>query len=47
MQNGLGIKDIAEKNNVSPETVKTHKKNAFEKLGINKIAMLSQFLNRF
>ena len=47
IRNGLGVKEIAKKNNLSPETVKTHKKNAFEKLGINKITMLSQFLNRF
>lgn len=47
IQNGKGIKEIAERNNISTETVKTHKKNAFEKLGIKKITMLNQFLNRF
>ena len=45
--NGLGIKEIAEKNKLSMETVKTHKKNAFDKLGIKRIGMLTQFLNRF
>ena len=44
---GLGIKEIAEKNKLSMETVKTHKKNAFDKLGIKRIGMLTQFLNRF
>jgi DNA-binding CsgD family transcriptional regulator len=40
---GLGIKEIAEKNYISAETVKTHKKNAFEKLGINKVSLLANF----
>ena len=46
LQNGLDLKEIANKNNISPDTVKTHKKNAFEKLGINKVTMLAQLFNR-
>ena len=46
LTNGLDIKEIAEKNNVSTDTVKSHKKNAFEKLGINKVTMLAQLFNR-
>jgi len=46
LKNGLDVKEIAEKNNISPDTVKTHKKNAFEKIGINKVTMLAQLLNR-
>ncbi len=46
LQNGMDIKEIADKNNISPDTVKSHKKNAFEKLGINKVTMLAQLLSR-
>ena len=46
LTNGLDVKEIAEKNNISHDTVKTHKKNAFEKLGIKKVTMLAQLFNR-
>lgn len=46
INNGLGVKEIAKKNFLSPETVKSHKKSAFEKLGINKMTLLSKLLNR-
>jgi DNA-binding NarL/FixJ family response regulator len=46
LNKGLEVNEIAKKNNVSPDTVKSHKKNAFEKLGIKKATMLAQLFNR-
>ena len=46
LNDGLGIKEIATKHYLSPETVKSHKKSAFGKLGIHKTTLLAKLLNR-
>ena len=46
LNQGLCIKEIADKNCVTTETIKTHKKNAFVKLGIKKVTLLAQFIKR-
>ncbi|MBI9068203.1 MAG: PAS domain-containing protein [Salinivirgaceae bacterium] len=40
---GLTVKQIAKKQNRSPETINNHKRNVFKKLGINKISELVAF----
>jgi DNA-binding NarL/FixJ family response regulator len=41
---GLLVKEIAERLNISPNTVKTHKTNIFQKLGINNSVELAKYM---
>ena len=47
INNGMGIKEIAAKNFVSVDTVKSRKKTAFEKLKISKTSLLAKILKQF
>jgi len=44
---GLLVKEIAERLNISPNTVKTHKTNIFQKLGINNSVELAKYIWNF
>jgi len=46
IRNGLDVNEIAVKSNVTTETVKKQKKNAFAKLGIKKVTLLGQLFDR-
>jgi RNA polymerase sigma factor (sigma-70 family) len=41
---GLSNKEISEKLNISPETVKTHRKNIVQKVGVRKVTDLKDIL---
>ena len=44
LASGLSLKEIARKLNRSPDTVRSHGKAIYEKLGTNKVTQLSQML---
>jgi DNA-binding CsgD family transcriptional regulator len=44
MSEGLSLRDIAEKLNRSPETIRTHGKAIYQKLGIKKVTQLSSLI---
>ncbi len=45
IKEGLSTKDIADKLNLSFHTIETHRKNIYNKLGINKVADLIRIVN--
>lgn len=45
LSSGLSLKEIAQKLNRSPETIRTHGKSIYTKLGTNKVTQLPNLLS--